>query len=108
MDQELKATRRLLERVPNEHLDWQPHERSMTLRELAGHIATLPFWQARTSEADDFDLAAPPPLRPDFDSRAEILDYFDTKAAQAAHSAPASQAVCHSTGLSGEAAGSPG
>jgi uncharacterized damage-inducible protein DinB len=44
LEHEMAGTRRVLERVPDEHLDWRPHEKSFTLRELANHVATLPRW----------------------------------------------------------------
>ncbi|HEX4285983.1 MAG TPA: DinB family protein [Terracidiphilus sp.] len=36
------VTRRFLERVPNEKLTWKPHEKSMTLGQLAFHMASVP------------------------------------------------------------------
>jgi uncharacterized damage-inducible protein DinB len=39
MDQEANATRRLLERIPAEHLGWRPHAKARSLGELAVHIA---------------------------------------------------------------------
>ena len=42
LDQEAGATRRVLERVPNAHLAWKPHEKSMSLGQLALHVATCP------------------------------------------------------------------
>ena len=36
------TTRRVLERVPDEHLAWRPHAKSMSLGALAYHIAILP------------------------------------------------------------------
>ena len=42
LDQEARTTRRLLERVPQEHLEWRPHEKSMTLGQLARHVTMIP------------------------------------------------------------------
>ena len=42
MDQEAEATRRMLERVPGDRLDWKPHEKSMSLGQLALHVAEGP------------------------------------------------------------------
>ncbi len=39
---ESATTRRVLERVPDAHLGWKPHEKSMSLGQLAFHIAVLP------------------------------------------------------------------
>jgi hypothetical protein len=42
MSQEAATTRRLLERVPAQHLARKPHEKSMTMGRLATHIAEIP------------------------------------------------------------------
>jgi uncharacterized damage-inducible protein DinB len=42
LDQEAKTTRRVLERVPGDRLAWKPHEKSMSLGQLALHVATIP------------------------------------------------------------------
>lgn len=42
LDQEAQPTRRALERVPTDRLGWKPHPKSMTLGQLALHIAQLP------------------------------------------------------------------
>lgn len=54
---ELSTTRRLLERVPEDKLAWQPHPRSMALGQLAMHLATLPGGMAKLSQSDSFDLS---------------------------------------------------
>jgi uncharacterized damage-inducible protein DinB len=80
INHELGTTRKLLERVPEAHLDWKPHEKSMTLGGLALHVATIPFWLTRVLGADHFDLATatrnPPPT-----SVQEILDAFEDRVA---------------------------
>ena len=42
LEQESVTTRRVLERVPQAHLSWKPHPKSMSLGQLALHIATVP------------------------------------------------------------------
>ena len=42
LDQEARSTRRVLERVPTDRLGWKPHQKSMSLGQLALHIAQLP------------------------------------------------------------------
>jgi uncharacterized damage-inducible protein DinB len=42
LEQEAHTTRRVLERVPNDQLNWRPHEKARTLGELALHVATVP------------------------------------------------------------------
>ena len=60
LQHEAAVTRRLLERVPGDKLEWQPHDKSMTLGRLAGHIGELPWWGKSTVEHPEVDLAAVP------------------------------------------------
>jgi uncharacterized damage-inducible protein DinB len=43
-DQEMAVTRKVIERVDSSKLGWQPHEKSMSLGRLAGHVAEVPQW----------------------------------------------------------------
>jgi uncharacterized damage-inducible protein DinB len=62
--EEAATTKRVLDRVPADKLGWKPHERSMSLGQLALHIATVPAGICRITEADVFDVSqanfAPP------------------------------------------------
>jgi uncharacterized damage-inducible protein DinB len=55
--QEAQNTRNMLERVPNNHYDWQPHPKSMTIRRLVTHIADLPNWITMTLDSNQLDFA---------------------------------------------------
>jgi uncharacterized damage-inducible protein DinB len=57
LDHEAATTRRVLERMPEGRGDWKPHERSMSLGRLCGHIAELPGWGRVVLTDDEFDLA---------------------------------------------------
>jgi uncharacterized damage-inducible protein DinB len=57
LDQEAKSTRRLLERIPESKFGWKPHEKSMTLGDLAMHVATIPGFFGRLATQDGFDAA---------------------------------------------------
>lgn len=57
-DQEMDATRRLLERVPSEHGEWKPHEKSFPLGHLAQLVSWMPSWIASTLRRDAYDMAA--------------------------------------------------
>jgi uncharacterized damage-inducible protein DinB len=64
--QEAATTRRVLDRVPADKLGWKPHAKSMSLGQLALHIATVPAGICHITEADVFDVsqsnfAAPAP-----------------------------------------------
>lgn len=57
-DQEMKATRRLIERVPSEKGEWKPHEKSFALGHLAQLVAWMPGWIGQTLREPFIDLAA--------------------------------------------------
>ena len=42
LEQEAATTSRVLERIPQAHLSWRPHPKSMSLGQLALHVATVP------------------------------------------------------------------
>jgi uncharacterized damage-inducible protein DinB len=79
---EVSTTRRVLERVPEEHFAWRPHEKSMSLGGLALHLANLLSWQRTIVQDREFDLAAtPPPATTEPASHEELLQRFDENAA---------------------------
>jgi uncharacterized damage-inducible protein DinB len=72
LEQEAHTTRRVLERVPQDRLGWKPHEKSMTLGQLALHVASLPSAIAEVSTRPTFDVKTQIPL-PSPPSVAELL-----------------------------------
>jgi uncharacterized damage-inducible protein DinB len=85
-DQEMAGTRRVLERVPLDDPEWAPHEKSMKIGYMAGHLADLPHWVTATLENDSLDLHPPggePYRSPDGLSRDEVLQRFDANVAKA-------------------------
>jgi uncharacterized damage-inducible protein DinB len=85
-DQEMSNLRKTLERVPEGKPDFRPHQKSMTLSELAGHLAEIPTWATMTFAHDEFDVN--PPSGPKYQpylmtTRAELLAKFDTDLKQA-------------------------
>src|SRR5436305_13030654 len=56
-DLEMANTRKTLARVPDEKLDWKPHEKSMTMRSLASHLANIVSWTVYTLDRDSLDVA---------------------------------------------------
>jgi uncharacterized damage-inducible protein DinB len=95
---EARATRRVLERVPEERLGWRPHAKSMSLGQLAQHIASLPGAISRIAAGDSFDAAkanfTPEPAA-------------STAAVLATHDASVEAAGAFLAGLSAEAATAP-
>ena len=53
IEQEAVATGKLLDRIPAGKLDWRPHPKSMSLGELALHVATIPATVAASLEAGE-------------------------------------------------------
>src|SRR3954468_8193145 len=60
MEQEAATTRKMLERIPNDKYDWKPHPKSMSVRQLATHIAELPSWVSMVLTTNELDFAANP------------------------------------------------
>ncbi len=55
-EQEAATTKRILERVPADKLTWKPHPKSMSLGQLAMHIATIPGGIAKMAQVDAFEI----------------------------------------------------
>lgn len=84
-DNEMKGTRRTLERVPESKFAWKPHEKSGTMGWLAGHLATLPWWATITVNQDSLDLMPEGKPMPQFAppaTAAELLATFDSRSAE--------------------------
>jgi uncharacterized damage-inducible protein DinB len=95
--QEAEPTKRLLERVPEDRLDWRPHPKSMTLGQLALHVATIPGNLSRLAQLEEFDASnadfePPPPeskmaiataLKKSLDDAAEYLGALSPVQAEA-------------------------
>jgi uncharacterized damage-inducible protein DinB len=84
-DIEIANTRRTLERVPEDKPDFRPHEKSMPLARLAGHLAEVPMWGIMTLTQDEIDIspAGGQQYTPTImTSRAELLANFDAQVKQ--------------------------
>ena len=83
LENEAKVTRTLLERVPADKFDWQPHEKSMKMGRLAVHVAEMFGWTKETLKQDvlDFATADFKPFEPA--STEELLAFFDNHIAVA-------------------------
>jgi uncharacterized damage-inducible protein DinB len=56
-DQEMGATRRVIERVPDGNPDWKPHPKSFSVAHLAQLLASMPGWIGHTLTTTERDLA---------------------------------------------------
>jgi len=77
LEQEAQTTRKMLERVPNDKYDWQPHPKSMTIKRLATHIAELPGWVTMALTTDELDFANNPYQPVNINNTNELLAYFE-------------------------------
>lgn len=82
LEEEAKTTRRVLERVPENQLDWRPHQKARTLGQLAMHVAIVPGGVAEF-------VASPSPVQaPDFsdpklNTASELVPTLDQSIAKA-------------------------
>ena len=81
LDAEFPITRRVLERVPTDKLAWQPHAKSMSLGQLAQHLAAIPGSIARFTQVDGLDMATRPVSYASGESTPGILATFDQSVA---------------------------
>jgi uncharacterized damage-inducible protein DinB len=68
-------TRRFLERLPEDKLDWRPHEKSLTAGQLAFHLATTQAGVLRLIENNP--AQAPQIFFPQPENRDEVLNQFE-------------------------------
>ena len=80
-ENEMRTTRRLLERVPSDKGTWKPHTKSFALGHLAQLVAWIPDW-IRNAVADDvMDLATAPKYS--FEKTETLLAMFDKYVSEA-------------------------
>lgn len=77
LEQESQTTRKMLQRVPNDKFDWQPHSKSMTIKRLATHIADLPNWIEMALNTDELDFQNSTWKEPNVTNTAELLEFFE-------------------------------
>ncbi len=82
LEQEAATTRRVLERVPGDKLDWKPHPKSMSLGQLALHVADTPGRVAEMANVDEVPMPDFGPL-PSADSADALLGILDENVAKA-------------------------
>ena len=81
LEHEAQTTRRVLERVPEEHMGWKPHPKSYSLGQLALHVAQLPGGVAELAMTSP---AAPPAfVQEQARTSAELITALDQSVAKA-------------------------
>jgi len=82
LDREMKTTRRLIERVPDDKLDYKPHEKSNNLGWLANHVVSLVRFPKIIADGDGVDVMKFP-RQPEVKTTPELLALLDSNVAQA-------------------------
>lgn len=82
LQHEALGTRKILERVPDEKLGWQPHQKSMTIGRLAAHIAEIPGWLHETIMQDELDFATANFNSTPLDNTTALLQAFEENLAK--------------------------
>ncbi|MGH9728331.1 MAG: DinB family protein [Candidatus Acidiferrales bacterium] len=80
-DHEVANTRKVLERVPEGKPDYKPHEKSMAMGRLAGHLAELPGWAKESILQDSIDIGKGDSEPLMMKSRKQLLEEFDKRVA---------------------------
>ena len=81
LEAEAIATRKCLERIPEDLFGWKPHDKSMSLGYLALLVAEIPKWIAHMVNAPEIDFATFKHLEPGTTS--ELVNHFDENMADA-------------------------
>jgi uncharacterized damage-inducible protein DinB len=82
LEQEADTTRRVLERIPEAHLSWKPHPKSMSLGQLALHVATVPGNVAQLAAVDT--IPEPPAfVQPEATTASELVPALTESVARA-------------------------
>jgi uncharacterized damage-inducible protein DinB len=58
LEQEAQTTRKFLNIIPNDKFSWKPHEKSMSIQQLATHIAEQPSWVPLAYNTEEINFAA--------------------------------------------------
>jgi uncharacterized damage-inducible protein DinB len=83
LETEADATRRVLARVPGDRLAWRPHAKSMSLAQLANHVASIPGAIARLGALDGLDATTADFTPPAAESAEALLSTLDASVATA-------------------------
>lgn len=79
LDHEMAQTRKMLERVPEAHLDFTPHPKSWPLQKLANHLTDFGMWGAVTITTSELDFAQPMPREDAPTTAAGFVALFDAR-----------------------------
>ncbi|MCL6524976.1 MAG: DinB family protein [Thermoflavifilum sp.] len=77
LEREFTLTDIALQRVPEAHFSWKPHDKSMSLAQLAGHVATLSRIMLVVLQEPELNFEGNPPRRPPLpENHAALMESF--------------------------------
>ena len=77
LNEEAVITRKMLACVPDDKFGWQPHPKSMTIKQLTTHIAELPTWVTIAINTSEIDFAQNGYNPEDLNDMESVLAYFE-------------------------------
>lgn len=83
LEREAATTRRVLERITDQHLSFKPHEKSRSTGQLAMHVASIPGILTRIISRDAFDVAGAKSEIQPAKNNAELISTLDGNVGQA-------------------------
>lgn len=75
--EEAVNTRKMLKIVPDDRYDWKPHPKSMSVKQLATHIAELPGWIPMAVSTDVLDFSVGDYKPTPVNNNSELLAAFE-------------------------------
>ena len=78
---EVVLTEKFLNRIPADKMEWRPHPRSMSIKQLANHLAEIPAWVTGIMQEEEMDLTGY--KSPDYNSVEEIIKLLKTNTTKA-------------------------
>jgi uncharacterized damage-inducible protein DinB len=82
LEREALTTRKMLSIIPSEKFGWKPHEKSMTIKVLATHIADIFTWFDMVINTSELDFAKSPYQAEDVSSTTELVGLFEKNLVQ--------------------------
>lgn len=74
---ETGVARKMLALVPEDKYDWQPHQKSMTMKQLAVHLAELPSWITLGLTTAELDFETSPYVPTPITTTADLLNILE-------------------------------
>jgi uncharacterized damage-inducible protein DinB len=88
LKEEAETTRKMLKIIPEDKYDWKPHQKSMSVRRLAAHLAELPGWIPMAIDTDVLDFSANDYKATPFKDNIELLSIFEVNQKKAEEALP--------------------